>query len=153
MRRGQQKRLPAASGPQRFQHVIGALDWHTEQVSYTLAPEKNSQTFIEFLEHLMTSCYPSGGVVLVMDNAPYHRSQAVKAALSLYEHRLMVFWLPPYCPTLNPIERFWRHMKDVATANKLFASVEDLILNLKRVLAAQNQPEHPLRMSLNKLLS
>jgi putative transposase len=21
-------------------------------------------------------------------------------------------WLPPYCPELNPIERFWRDLKD-----------------------------------------
>lgn len=153
MRKGQQKRLPAASGPQRFQHVIGALDWHTQEVCYILTTVKNSQTFIEFLEHLMGHCYPTGGVVLVMDNAPYHRSRAVKAALSLYEHRLMVFWLPPYCPTLNPIERFWRHMKDTATANKLFPSVDDLLANLRRVLEAQNQMNHPLRLAFSKLLS
>lgn len=152
MRRGQQTCLPAASGPQHFQHVIGALDWRSAEVSYTLTAVKNSQTFIEFLEHLMTTCYPVGGVVLVMDNAPYHRSRAVKAALSLYEHRLIVFWLPPYCPTLNPIERFWRHLKDTAIANTLFLTVDNLLTNLERVLLAQNQTDHPLRMSLTKLL-
>ena len=101
----------------------------------------------------MTNCYPTAGLVLVMDNASYHRSAAVQAALSLYEHRLMVFWLPPYCPTLNPIERFWRHLKDIATANKLFLTINGLLANLEHVLDAQNQPEHSLRMNLNKLLS
>lgn len=153
MKRGQQTRLPAASGPQGFQHVIGALDWQTACVSYTITTVKNSQTFIEFLEHLMVTCYPVGGVVLVMDNAPYHRSAAVQAALAAFEHRLLVFWLPPYCPTLNPIERFWRHLKDIATANKLFPSIRDLLLNLETVLATQNVPDHPLRMSLTRLLS
>jgi hypothetical protein len=31
----------------------------------------------------------------------------------------MVMWLPTYCSDLNPIERFWRHFKDLACANKL----------------------------------
>lgn len=153
MPRGQQTRLPTPSGPQSFHHVMGALDWQTDQVHYTLATVKTSQTFIEFLEYLMTQCYPSGGVVLVMDNAPSHRSAAVRAALSLYEHRLLVFWLPPYCPTLNPIERFWRHLKDTATANKLFLSAATLLNALRHVLTAQNQADHPLRLSFNKLLS
>lgn len=153
MQRGQQKRIAAATGPQSFHHVMGALDWQTAEVSYTITTVKNSQTFIEFLEHLMRNCYPTGGLVLVMDNAPYHRSAAVKAALSLYEHRLMVFYLPPYCPTLNPIERFWRHLKDIALANRLFLTIENLLTNLEQVLMAQNQAQHPLHMSLNKLFT
>jgi transposase len=153
MRRGKQKRIAAAPGPQAFQHIIGALDWRTEQVSHTVVSVKNSQTFIQFLEHLMLTVYPTGGVVLVMDNAPYHRSAAVQAALSLFEHRLLVFWLPPYCPTLNPIERFWRHLKETATANKLFLTSSILMNNLEAVLAAQNQSDHLLHLSFRKLLS
>jgi transposase len=153
MRRAEQKRIPAAPGPQAFHHVIGALDWRTEQVSHTVVTIKNSQTFIEFLEHLMVTCYPTGGVVLVMDNAPYHRSAAVQAALSLFEHRLLVFWLPPYCPTLNPIERFWRHLKQTATANKLFLTIAALLDNLEAVLLAQSQPDHPLHITFRKILT
>jgi len=153
MRRGAQTRLPAAKGPQGFHHIMGGLDWATGQVSYTFSSVKNSQTFIEFLEHLMTQSYPVGAVVLVMDNAPYHRSAEVRAVLSLYEHRLLVFWLPAYCPMLNPIERYWRHLKDLALANRLFLSSDLLIENLKRVLEAQQHAHHPLRMSLSKLLS
>ena len=65
----------------------------------------------------------------------------------------MIFWLPPYCPTLNPIERFWRHLKDTATANKLFLNVSALLDNLAKIIDAQNQPIHPLPMSFRKLLS
>jgi transposase len=153
MRRGQQTRLAAAPGPQAFHHLIGALDWRNDQVTTRTVTVKNSQTFIEFIEYLMRERYPTGGVVLVMDNAPYHRSAAVQAALSLYEHRLLVCWLPPYCPTLNPIERFWRHLKDTATANKLFLTANALLDSLSRVLEAQNQPTHPLRLTFCKLLT
>lgn len=153
MRRGQQRRLAAASGPQAFHHLIGGLDWASGQVVTITVTVKNSQTFIEFIEQVMTRFYPQAKVVIVMDNAPYHRSAQVRAALSLYEPRLLVFWLPPYCPTLNPIERFWRHLKEIALANRLFATVTDLLANLEAVLEAQNTPGHPLRLSFRKLLT
>jgi transposase len=153
MRRGQQCRLPAASGPQGFQHVMGALNWDSGVVTYRIVTVKNSQTFIEFVEQLMLRDYPDQSVVLVMDNAPYHRSAAVQAALSLFEPRLLVFWLPPYCPTLNPIERFWRHLKDTAIANTLFLTVESLLQNLRAVLHAHNQSDPSLRLSFSKLLT
>ncbi|MBC7809729.1 MAG: transposase, partial [Burkholderiales bacterium] len=104
-------------------------------------------TFIAFLEHLLLDQYPTSSLVLVMDNAPFHRSKATQAALSLFQHRLVVFWLPPYCPTLNPIERFWKHLKDIALANHLFPSVPALLDSLNRVLTAQNEPSHPLHLS------
>lgn len=147
MLRGQQRRLPAANGPECFQHVIGALNWQTGQVCWQMADIKNSNTFIAFLEHLLLDQYPTSSLVLVMDNAPFHRSYATRAALSLFEHRLVVFWQPPYCPTLNPIERFWKHLKDIALANHLFPSVSALLDSLARVLSAQNDPAHPLHLS------
>ena len=149
MKRGQQKRLPAPSGTKAFHHIIGALNWRTGQVSYTMTSKKNSETFIHFLEHLLERCYPQQGIVLVMDNASYHRSLEVQAMLSLYEDRVLLLWLPAYCPSLNPIERFWRHLKDLATANSLFPSMDALIENVKTVLAVQNETHHPLRLDFS----
>jgi transposase len=67
-----------------------------------------------------------------MDNASYNKSTSVLAALSLFEQRVMVVWLPTYCSNLNPIEPFWRFLKDLAYANKL----EDNLLEV--VKAAEN---------------
>jgi transposase len=129
---------------------MGALNWRTETVSYTTCLTKTSQTFIEFLEHLMLDYYPTQSVVLVMDNAPYHHSAQTRAALSLFQHRLLVLWLPAYCPTLNPIERFWRHLKDLALANKLFLNAEQLLVSIDHIIAAQNNPDSSLRLTFLK---
>ena len=146
MKRGQQKRLPAPPGASTFHHVIGALNWRSQELAYTMVKTKNSETFIEFLEHLLEGAYPQKNLILVMDNAPWHRSHMVQAMFSLYESRVLVIFLPPYCPTLNPIERFWRHMKDTAYANTLFKSMDDLLDKVTEVLSAQNTINHPLRM-------
>jgi transposase len=111
---------------------------------------KNSQTFIQFLEYLLVEWFHTQKIVLVMDNASYHRSKMVRAALSLFEPRVRVFWLPKYCPQLNLIERFWRHLKDLACANKLDLSIDSLADRVRTILDFQNSSDHVLKMSLLK---
>ncbi len=89
-------------------HIFGGYNWLQDTITWTTAKTKNSAAFIGFLEELLVKRYPTKRVILVMDNASYHKSASALAALSLFEHRVMVIWLPPYCSDLNPIERFWR---------------------------------------------
>jgi len=77
-----------------------------------------------------------------MDNASYHHSKTVRAALSFYEHRLLVIWLPKYSPFLNPIERFWLHFKQLAVANRLHRSLETLQVSIDEVMQQQNTLGH-----------
>ena len=150
MRRGQQKRIPAGSIFKLTYRLMGALYWRSEQVFSQTAEHINSQTFIQFLEYLLVGCFPTQRIVLVMDNAAYHSSKSVRAALSLFEPRVRVFWLPKYCPTLNPIERFWRHLKDLACANKLDQSLENLAHRVSSVMNHQNSSGDDLRISFLK---
>jgi len=139
MKRGENKTIPAFSGKRHYLHVIGAYNWRTDQVTSLQVERKNSETFIAFLEQLLLKTYPTQPVMLVMDNASYHYSTAVQAALSLFAHRVRIFWLPPYCPELNAIERFWRHLKQTAWANRLYTTVLDLRQNVEQVLQQQNE--------------
>lgn len=138
MKRGRQMAIPAA-GQQQHAHFFGAYNWATDEVIWLDAPKKNTQTFTAFLEHFMQRVQGDKPIVLVMDNASYHHSAAAEAALAFFEDDgLISCWLPPYCSELNPIERFWRHLKDFACANKLFASVLDLVASAVNCLLAQN---------------
>jgi transposase len=150
MQRGQQKRIRAFSVSERSYHLMGAYNWRTDQVFSQAVERKDSQTFIQFLEYLLVECFPTRKIVLVMDNASYHRSKTVQAALSLFEPRVRVFWLPKYCPTLNPIERFWRHLKDLACANKLDLTLENLADRVDTIMGYQNSDDHVLKMAFLK---
>ena len=153
MKIGQQKRIPATRpGEKQKQHVFGGYNWLKDTITWTIAKTKNSATFIDFLEELLVKNYPTGRIVLVMDNASYHKSASALAALSLFEHRVMVIWLPPYCSDLNPIERFWRHLKDMACANKLQDHIESVVNNAEKILSKQNLPASDLRFLLSKIL-
>jgi transposase len=50
--------------------------------------------------------YPTDRTVLVVDDATSHKSTSALAALSLFEHRVRVIWLPPGCSDLNSIKPF-----------------------------------------------
>ena len=116
-----------------------------------MSEKKNSQAFITFLEHLFVDQFPTGRCVLVLDNAPYHTSGESLAALSLFEHRILIFWLPKYCSLeLNPIERFWRHLKDNICVNKLFPSLDDLIDSAQLHMGRQNDPANRERFAFVK---
>jgi transposase len=146
MRRGQQKTIPAFSGKREYLHVVGAYNWRSDTLPPLTLARKNSDTFIEFLEKLLVKAYPPHTVILVMDNASYHPSAKVRAALSLFEHRGQGFWLPQDCPELKVIERFWLHLQYTAWANKLY-TIDALRRNIARVLQQQNEPSYSERLT------
>jgi len=51
----------------------------------------------------------SGNVVLILDNAKFHKSSYVFATASRLNITLL--FLPPYSPDLNPIELVWKDLK------------------------------------------
>jgi transposase len=64
-------------------------------------------------------------VVLIIDNAPWHRGKPIDEALAENSH-LEFYRLPSYSPQLNVIEHFWKMLRRRATHNRFFESVSDL---------------------------
>jgi transposase len=137
MKRGQQKRIPTP-GQNKWQHVIGALNWRTNELVYQIIEKKNSKTFCAFLEHLVSHADRKRPLFYVLDNASYHHSQVSHAMIAYFEDVAVPIWLPTYCSDLNPIERFWKHLKDNACANRLFTQVQEVVDSVVKVLEEQN---------------
>lgn len=151
MKRSQQKCIPTPGVQQRM-HLFGAYRFEEDTLVWKAARRRNSQTFIEFLEHLFVECYPTGHFILVLDNASFHKSGAALAALSLFEHRVRVIWLPAYCSELNPIERFWRYLKEQVCVNKLYPDMAELVKAVIDQLLRQNDRRRSDRFSLLKFI-
>jgi len=137
MKRGQQKRI-ATPGKQKWHHLIGAYNWLTGELIYMTCVKKNSNAFCEFLEYLMNTVTSGKPIVYVLDNASYHHSKLSEAMIAYYEDRSLALWLPPYCSNLNPIERYWKHLKEKACANVLFQTIEEVVDSVDKVLTSQN---------------
>lgn len=71
-----------------------------------------------------------------------------KVALSLFEHQVQVVFLSTYRSFLNPVERFWRHLKDIICVNKLYPDLDVLTLAVEEQLQRQNDLSRPDRFSL-----
>ncbi len=127
---GKQPEVPAP-GKNEKRVVYGGVDYATGRIVHTIAETKSGWNFIVFLTALLAA-YPGRTIRMVCDNARYHHTKAVKAFLAGNADRLKIFWLPPYCPSLNLIERLWGHLKRTILANVLFVSVEDLVEAFRR---------------------
>jgi len=149
MKRGTQRKIQTP-GQQKRWHIFGAYNWRTDELIYLNAKHKNTNSFCEFIEMLMNSVSGERPVVIVLDNASYHHSRDSKAMLAYFEDRSMVYWLPPYCSTLNPIERYWRHLKEWACSNCLFKVIDDVIQSIESVLTIQNDLDDPNRFVYSK---
>ncbi|MEM9414251.1 MAG: transposase, partial [Planctomycetota bacterium] len=64
--------------------------------------------FAGYVEHCLTPSLRPGDVV-VMDNLSCHRSGDVVRAIEAAD--ASVWYLPPYSPDLNPIEKLWSKVK------------------------------------------
>jgi transposase len=71
----------------------------------------DSALFKDFIEQLLYYCgrWPEPRSVLVIDNASIHHSEKVKQLCNKAGVKLL--YLPPYSPTLNPIEEFFAELK------------------------------------------
>jgi transposase len=100
---------------------------------------KNRRMQEAFADHLrhVARVYPAGKhkeVVLLIDNAPWHRGKPIDEALAQNPH-LKFKRLPSYSPQLNPIERFWKKLRRRATHNRLFDTLADLKRSIRASLS------------------
>ena len=104
----------------------------------------------DFLELLLTFLPSDRPTVFVLDNASIHHSQMSQAMLAYLEDHFLVYWLPKYCSDLNPIERFWRHLKALACADHFFATIPQLLASVQLTLDNQTHLTHPDRLTFSK---
>jgi transposase len=133
---GSQPQVPAP-GKNEKKVVYGGVDYATGQITHTVADTKSGLNFLAFLVALITA-YAGRKIRLVCDNGRFHHTKAVKAWLVAHAEQIRVFWLPPYCPSLNLIERLWGHLKRTVLANVLFNTLDDLIAAFDRGVSRLN---------------
>lgn len=74
--------------------------------------------------------------VIVLDNARIHTARKVKELLKVWQNRgLYIFYLPPYSPHLNIIERLWKEMKQAWIRPEDYCSADSLFYAVNRVCA------------------
>jgi transposase len=88
-------------------------------------------------------------VVILIDNAPWHRGKSIDEALRGHPH-LEFKRLPSYSPQLNPIERFWKLLRRRATHNRLFDTLADLKTSIRASLCYYQTMKDRVRTLLDR---
>lgn len=75
-----------------------------------------------FLAELAKAIPADRHAVVILDQAGWHLSGTLTVPANM-----TLLALPPYSPELNPIERFWQHLKDRWLSNRIFQTLDDVI--------------------------
>ncbi len=89
--------------------LISAVSARGDMYFDVIEKRMNSERFIEFLESLRSDARRP--IFVIADNARYHHSKRVQAFLEEKEGSIMMAFLPPYTPELNPDEQVWNYAK------------------------------------------
>ena len=110
---------PICPFQQKFQstYAYGAFSPLTGDSLVLELPECNSQNFQIFLNHLSKKD-PNELKIVTLDNASFHKTKKL-----IIPKNIVLFFLPPYSPELNPAEKIWWSWKR-AFSNHVFKDLD-----------------------------
>ncbi len=104
----------------------GFMNWMVFEDNFT------SAKFIVFLGRLIRQIKQK--VFLILDNHSVHHSKKVKAYVEKHKDSIELFYLPAYCPDLNPQELVNQDVKANSNNFRAVKCIEDLTINLRYYL-------------------
>jgi len=121
--------------------VIGAVQYGTSNVFYKIVPHFDAQALRQYIHQVMaTFGKTEKEVVMVVDRSGIHRAHKLASTLEHWHGRFRFHMLPAHCGHhLNPIEGFWRVMKDRIGAGRCFADLHLLYHRTRQVLMAHHE--------------
>ena len=112
------------SGQNARRVVFGAMNLCTGSGSFLVRRRQRAEDFQEFLGFLHWH-YRGWHPALLLDEDPSHTakgSQQLAESLSI-----KLLWLPKRSPKLNPMDTLWGQAKDVVSANRQYATIDDQV--------------------------
>ena len=104
-----------------YVYAYGAVSPIDGKMFSLVLPYSNTDCMNIFLEELSKE-YPQKYILLVADNAAWHRSKTLNIP-----NNIEIFPLLPYTPELNPIEMIWDELREKHFRNELFNTLNCVI--------------------------
>jgi len=128
--------------------VIGAVQYGTAKVYDKIGPHFDAQELRQYLHQVRATFSKTGKeVVMVVDRRGMHRAHKLDAALEHDHNTLRFHCFPAHGGHhLNPMEGFWRVMKDAIGAGRCWRDLPTLYQRTRHVLMAhQERPIYAFR--------
>lgn len=126
MLRGHQRRIVTPGNNEKF-YLAGALDVRTGRLHTTGAARKSVGLFCQLLWLLASRYRRARRVHLVLDNYAVHTARGTREVLAALGGRIVLHFLPPYCPDANRIERVWQDLHANVTRNHRCKTMNQLL--------------------------
>ncbi len=128
--------IPAQRG--KSQSYFGLLSRDNRLRYRAFSHAVTTADVIECLDRLAADA--AKPTVVVLDNASIHTSKAFQACLQSWQQRnLFIYYLPPYSPHYNIIERFWKEVKEGWLRPLDYQTPDDLFYAVNRVFSTVGQ--------------
>jgi transposase len=103
-------------------YFFGAVNPLSGQRVGLILPACNTEGMNLFLQTLRVEVDPKVHIVLVLDQAGWHRSKGL-----ILPSDMTLLPLPPYSPQLNPVERLWKYLKETYLNHRLDHCLDEMI--------------------------
>ena len=131
---GQRTDVPVTGAHGSTIQAIGFEHQNGETQTYLHKGYVNTTTVIEVLDDFCDTIDQT--TVVVLDNASSHASKAFENSIERWAQRgLLIYYLPPYSPELNAIERLWKKLKYQLMPAHAWEQFKTLLNNLTTKLA------------------
>jgi len=120
---------------------LGAVQYGTSKVFYKIVPHFDTEALRQYIHQVMHIFGKTDTeVIMVVDRSGIHRAKKLASTLAHYAGRFQFHLLPAHCGHhLNPIEGFWRVMKDTIGAGRCFSTLHQLYWRTRQVLMAHQE--------------
>jgi DDE superfamily endonuclease len=121
--------------------VIGAVQYGTSKVCDKIVPHFAAQELRQYIPQVMATCSKTGTeVVMVVARRGMQRAHKLDATLEPSPNKFRFPFFPAHCGHhLNPIEGFWRVMKDAMGAGRCWRDLPTLYQRTRHVLMAHQE--------------
>jgi transposase len=123
-KKGQQPIIEQKQRKRERQTVFGSYNYGTGKITVSFADKGNSKTFKKHLKKILFEYKTYPKIIMVLDNVKYHHAKRISKWLERHQ-KLELFFLPPYSPDLNAVERAWWYMRKKITHNRYVKSLEE----------------------------
>jgi putative transposase len=127
-KRGHQRKIETPRKNQK-RYGAGLIHWGSGKLYWATSEHKDNALFRSVLSQVLE---PSDGgarrkIYVVIDNYRIHFAKPVLALLAAHSEQIELVTLPTYSPQLNPVERFWKHLRRKVTHNTFFQTIDRLL--------------------------
>jgi transposase len=123
------QRIIKTTGKHRGVKLFSTVEYGTGEIVWQEDEEYTVEKFLTFLQKTVTA-YPTGKIVMILDNARIHHAKLLEPFLMKQKGRLKLEFLPPYSPELNIVEGLWKWLKADVINNVFYHTIDEIRKNV-----------------------